>query len=120
MNLFLCVNDRRYKPASGLFLWNESFSIQNVINKRTPCRIHSAKNSFKRCPDTCESPAEAYELDLLSVWLFILKVPYKLFVFFAGSAFLSAVFLALATYQSLYPLTLFAPALLYLLQVGDF
>ncbi|XP_051489478.1 phosphatidylinositol glycan anchor biosynthesis class U protein isoform X1 [Apus apus] len=33
-----------------------------------------------------------------------------------GSAFLSAVFLALATYQSLYPLTLFAPALLYLLQ----
>ncbi|NXT68606.1 PIGU protein, partial [Chaetops frenatus] len=31
-------------------------------------------------------------------------------------AFLSAVFLALATYQSLYPLTLFAPALLYLLQ----
>ncbi|NXY85036.1 PIGU protein, partial [Alcedo cyanopectus] len=38
------------------------------------------------------------------------------FFFFAGSAFLSAVFLALATYQSLYPLTLFAPALLYLLQ----
>ncbi|XP_048818953.1 phosphatidylinositol glycan anchor biosynthesis class U protein isoform X2 [Lagopus muta] len=33
-----------------------------------------------------------------------------------GSAFLSAVFLALATYQSLYPITLFAPALLYLLQ----
>lgn len=33
-----------------------------------------------------------------------------------GSAILSAVFLALATYQSLYPLTLFAPALLYLLQ----
>ncbi|XP_048354816.1 phosphatidylinositol glycan anchor biosynthesis class U protein [Sphaerodactylus townsendi] len=33
-----------------------------------------------------------------------------------GSTFLSAVFLALATYQSLYPLTLFAPALLYLLQ----
>ncbi|XP_028935931.1 phosphatidylinositol glycan anchor biosynthesis class U protein isoform X1 [Ornithorhynchus anatinus] len=33
-----------------------------------------------------------------------------------GSAFLSAVFLALATYQSLYPLTLFAPGLLYLLQ----
>uniref|UniRef100_A0A7M4F400 Phosphatidylinositol glycan anchor biosynthesis class U n=1 Tax=Crocodylus porosus TaxID=8502 RepID=A0A7M4F400_CROPO len=33
-----------------------------------------------------------------------------------GSAFLSAIFLALATYQSLYPLTLFAPALLYLLQ----
>ncbi|XP_064888775.1 phosphatidylinositol glycan anchor biosynthesis class U protein isoform X1 [Columba livia] len=33
-----------------------------------------------------------------------------------GSALLSAVFLALATYQSLYPLTLFAPALLYLLQ----
>ncbi|XP_066186581.1 phosphatidylinositol glycan anchor biosynthesis class U protein isoform X1 [Sylvia atricapilla] len=33
-----------------------------------------------------------------------------------GSAFLSAVFLALATYQSLYPVTLFAPALLYLLQ----
>lgn len=40
--------------------------------------------------------------------------------FFAGSALLSAVFLALATYQSLYPLTLFAPALLYLLQVDDF
>uniref|UniRef100_A0A2D4L3L4 Phosphatidylinositol glycan anchor biosynthesis class U protein n=1 Tax=Micrurus paraensis TaxID=1970185 RepID=A0A2D4L3L4_9SAUR len=33
-----------------------------------------------------------------------------------GSTFLSAIFLALATYQSLYPLTLFAPALLYLLQ----
>ncbi|KAM6113039.1 phosphatidylinositol glycan anchor biosynthesis class U protein isoform 2-T2 [Pterocles gutturalis] len=33
-----------------------------------------------------------------------------------GSAFLSAIFLALATYQTLYPLTLFAPALLYLLQ----
>ncbi|XP_062498069.1 phosphatidylinositol glycan anchor biosynthesis class U protein isoform X2 [Pezoporus occidentalis] len=33
-----------------------------------------------------------------------------------GSAFLSTLFLALATYQSLYPLTLFAPALLYLLQ----
>ncbi|XP_023580940.1 phosphatidylinositol glycan anchor biosynthesis class U protein isoform X1 [Trichechus manatus latirostris] len=33
-----------------------------------------------------------------------------------GSAFLSAVFLALATYQSLYPLTLFVPGLLYLLQ----
>ncbi|XP_041080326.1 phosphatidylinositol glycan anchor biosynthesis class U protein-like [Polyodon spathula] len=33
-----------------------------------------------------------------------------------GSAFLSAVFLSLATYQSLYPLTLFAPALLFLLQ----
>ncbi|XP_029468496.1 phosphatidylinositol glycan anchor biosynthesis class U protein [Rhinatrema bivittatum] len=33
-----------------------------------------------------------------------------------GSAFLSAIFLALATFQSLYPLTLFAPALLYLLQ----
>ncbi|XP_043946216.1 phosphatidylinositol glycan anchor biosynthesis class U protein [Protopterus annectens] len=33
-----------------------------------------------------------------------------------GSAFLSAIFLALATYQSLYPLTLFAPTLLYLLQ----
>ncbi|XP_069099912.1 phosphatidylinositol glycan anchor biosynthesis class U protein isoform X3 [Pleurodeles waltl] len=33
-----------------------------------------------------------------------------------GSAILSAVFLALATYQSLYPLTLLAPALLYLLQ----
>ncbi|KAM6979467.1 phosphatidylinositol glycan anchor biosynthesis class U protein isoform 2-T2 [Aplochiton taeniatus] len=33
-----------------------------------------------------------------------------------GSALLSAIFLALATYQSIYPLTLFAPALLYLLQ----
>ncbi|XP_066482191.1 phosphatidylinositol glycan anchor biosynthesis class U protein isoform X2 [Tiliqua scincoides] len=33
-----------------------------------------------------------------------------------GSTLLSAVFLAVATYQSLYPLTLFAPALLYLLQ----
>ncbi|XP_053569370.1 phosphatidylinositol glycan anchor biosynthesis class U protein [Bombina bombina] len=33
-----------------------------------------------------------------------------------GSPLLSAVFLALATYQSLYPLTLFFPALLYLLQ----
>ncbi|KAG8131847.1 putative Phosphatidylinositol glycan anchor biosynthesis class U protein [Naja naja] len=33
-----------------------------------------------------------------------------------GSTFLSAIFLALATYQSLYPLTLFAPAVLYLLQ----
>ncbi|XP_023984112.1 phosphatidylinositol glycan anchor biosynthesis class U protein [Physeter macrocephalus] len=33
-----------------------------------------------------------------------------------GSAFLSAIFLALATYQSLYPLTLFVPGLLYLLQ----
>uniref|UniRef100_A0A452GMJ1 Uncharacterized protein n=1 Tax=Gopherus agassizii TaxID=38772 RepID=A0A452GMJ1_9SAUR len=34
-----------------------------------------------------------------------------------GSTLLSAIFLALATYQSLYPLTLFAPALLYLLQL---
>ncbi|KAG8435621.1 hypothetical protein GDO86_013533 [Hymenochirus boettgeri] len=33
-----------------------------------------------------------------------------------GSRLLSAVFLALATYQSLYPLTLFSPALLYFLQ----
>ncbi|MBN3291171.1 PIGU protein, partial [Polypterus senegalus] len=33
-----------------------------------------------------------------------------------GSALLSAIFLALATYQSLYPFTLFAPALLYQLQ----
>ncbi|XP_046881119.1 phosphatidylinositol glycan anchor biosynthesis class U protein [Hypomesus transpacificus] len=33
-----------------------------------------------------------------------------------GSALLSGIFLALATYQSIYPLTLFAPALLYLLQ----
>ncbi|XP_004867970.2 phosphatidylinositol glycan anchor biosynthesis class U protein isoform X3 [Heterocephalus glaber] len=33
-----------------------------------------------------------------------------------GSAFLSAIFLALATYQSLYPITLFVPGLLYLLQ----
>ena len=37
---------------------------------------------------------------------------------FTGSAFLSAIFLALATYQSLYPLTLFVPGLLYLLQVS--
>uniref|UniRef100_A0A8C0W2D4 Phosphatidylinositol glycan anchor biosynthesis class U protein n=1 Tax=Castor canadensis TaxID=51338 RepID=A0A8C0W2D4_CASCN len=35
-----------------------------------------------------------------------------------GSAFLSAMFLALATYQSLYPITLFVPGLLYLLQVS--
>uniref|UniRef100_UPI00398F19D1 phosphatidylinositol glycan anchor biosynthesis class U protein n=1 Tax=Pristiophorus japonicus TaxID=55135 RepID=UPI00398F19D1 len=33
-----------------------------------------------------------------------------------GSAFISAIFLALATYQSLYPIALFAPALLYLAQ----
>uniref|UniRef100_A0A8C8BVB4 Phosphatidylinositol glycan anchor biosynthesis class U protein n=1 Tax=Oncorhynchus tshawytscha TaxID=74940 RepID=A0A8C8BVB4_ONCTS len=33
-----------------------------------------------------------------------------------GSSLMSAIFLALATYQSIYPLTLFAPALLYLLQ----
>ncbi|KAJ8378760.1 hypothetical protein AAFF_G00236800 [Aldrovandia affinis] len=33
-----------------------------------------------------------------------------------GSALLSAIFLALATYQSIYPLTLFPPALLFLLQ----
>uniref|UniRef100_A0A8C5FFQ0 Phosphatidylinositol glycan anchor biosynthesis class U protein n=1 Tax=Gadus morhua TaxID=8049 RepID=A0A8C5FFQ0_GADMO len=33
-----------------------------------------------------------------------------------GSALLSAIFLALATYQSIYPLTLCVPALLYLLQ----
>ena len=37
---------------------------------------------------------------------------------FTGSALLSAIFLALATYQSLYPLTLFVPGLLYLLQVS--
>ncbi|XP_032151088.1 phosphatidylinositol glycan anchor biosynthesis class U protein isoform X5 [Sapajus apella] len=37
-----------------------------------------------------------------------------------GSAFLSAIFLALATYQSLYPLTLFVPGLLYLLQLLGF
>lgn len=30
---------------------------------------------------------------------------------------LSAIFLALATYQSIYPVTLCAPALLYLMQV---
>ena len=35
-----------------------------------------------------------------------------------GSALLSAIFLALATYQSIYPLTLCVPALLYLLQVN--
>ncbi|XP_051986549.1 phosphatidylinositol glycan anchor biosynthesis class U protein-like isoform X2 [Xyrauchen texanus] len=35
---------------------------------------------------------------------------------FKGSALLSGIFLALATYQSIYPLTLFAPALLFLLQ----
>ncbi|XP_056131221.1 phosphatidylinositol glycan anchor biosynthesis class U protein [Lampris incognitus] len=33
-----------------------------------------------------------------------------------GSALLSAIFLALATYQSIYPITLFAPALLFFLQ----
>ncbi|XP_051997493.1 phosphatidylinositol glycan anchor biosynthesis class U protein-like [Xyrauchen texanus] len=33
-----------------------------------------------------------------------------------GSSLLSGIFLALATYQSMYPLTLFAPALLFLLQ----
>lgn len=44
-------------------------------------------------------------------------IPY-IFFFFTGSAFLSAIFLALATYQSLYPLTLFVPGLLYLLQVS--
>ncbi|XP_067856387.1 phosphatidylinositol glycan anchor biosynthesis class U protein [Heptranchias perlo] len=33
-----------------------------------------------------------------------------------GSAFISAIFLALATYQSLYPIALFAPGLLYLAQ----
>ncbi|KAM3878363.1 phosphatidylinositol glycan anchor biosynthesis class U protein isoform 1-T1 [Diretmus argenteus] len=33
-----------------------------------------------------------------------------------GSALLSAIFLAVATYQSIYPVTLFAPALLYLAQ----
>ncbi|XP_069740359.1 phosphatidylinositol glycan anchor biosynthesis class U protein isoform X1 [Narcine bancroftii] len=33
-----------------------------------------------------------------------------------GSAFISAIFLALAAYQSLYPVALFAPALLYLAQ----
>lgn len=43
--------------------------------------------------------------------------PTPLFLF-TGSVFLSAVFLALATYQSLYPVTLFAPGLLYLLQVS--
>ncbi|XP_063140118.1 phosphatidylinositol glycan anchor biosynthesis class U protein isoform X3 [Rattus norvegicus] len=37
-----------------------------------------------------------------------------------GSVFLSAIFLALATYQSLYPITLFAPGLLYLLQLLGF
>ncbi|OCT78291.1 hypothetical protein XELAEV_18029398mg [Xenopus laevis] len=36
-----------------------------------------------------------------------------------GSRLLSAVFLSLATYQSLYPVTLLPPALLYLLQVPD-
>jgi len=36
---------------------------------------------------------------------------------FVGSALLSGIMLALATYQSIYPLTLFAPALLFLLQV---
>lgn len=37
--------------------------------------------------------------------------------FFAGNVLLSAIFLSLATYQSIYPLTLCAPALLYLTQV---
>lgn len=36
---------------------------------------------------------------------------------FAGNVLLSAIFLSLATYQSIYPLTLCAPALLYLMQV---
>ncbi len=35
----------------------------------------------------------------------------------SGSALLSGILLALATYQSIYPLTLFAPALLFFLQV---
>lgn len=34
-----------------------------------------------------------------------------------GNVLLSAIFLSLATYQSIYPLTLCAPALLYLMQV---
>lgn len=37
--------------------------------------------------------------------------------FCAGSVLLSAIFLAVATYQSIYPLSLCAPALLYFMQV---
>lgn len=48
-----------------------------------------------------------------------MRPDYSIHLFlFTGSAFLSAIFLALATYQSLYPLTLFVPGLLYLLQVS--
>lgn len=48
-----------------------------------------------------------------------MRLDYSIHLFlFTGSAFLSAIFLALATYQSLYPLTLFVPGLLYLLQVS--
>lgn len=51
-------------------------------------------------------------------WLMRLGYSTPLFLF-TGSVFLSAIFLALATYQSLYPVTLFAPGLLYLLQVSN-
>uniref|UniRef100_A0A8B9U3W1 Phosphatidylinositol glycan anchor biosynthesis class U n=1 Tax=Anas zonorhyncha TaxID=75864 RepID=A0A8B9U3W1_9AVES len=92
----------------------------------------------KYAPDVAElirTPMEMHYIPL-KVALFYLLNPYTVmscvakstcainntviaFFFLAtikGSAFLSAVFLALATYQSLYPITLFAPALLYLLQ----
>nr|XP_060628596.1 phosphatidylinositol glycan anchor biosynthesis class U protein [Anolis sagrei ordinatus] len=92
----------------------------------------------KYAPDATEliqTPMEMYYIPL-KVALFYLLNPYTVMscvakstcainnaviAFFIlatikGSAFLSAIFLAVATYQSLYPLTLFAPALLYLLQ----
>ncbi|XP_077785342.1 GPI-anchor transamidase component PIGU isoform X2 [Podarcis muralis] len=92
----------------------------------------------KYAPDAAEliqTPMEMYYIPL-KVALFYLLNPYTVMscvakstcainntviAFFIlatikGSALLSAVFLALATYQSLYPLTLFAPAVLYLLQ----
>ncbi|XP_061487609.1 phosphatidylinositol glycan anchor biosynthesis class U protein isoform X1 [Rhineura floridana] len=92
----------------------------------------------KYAPDATEliqTPMEMYYVPL-KVALFYLLNPYTVMscvakstcainntviAFFIlatikGSAFLSAVFLALATYQSLYPLTLFAPAVLFLLQ----
>uniref|UniRef100_A0A8C5FUH2 Phosphatidylinositol glycan anchor biosynthesis class U protein n=1 Tax=Gadus morhua TaxID=8049 RepID=A0A8C5FUH2_GADMO len=76
------------------------------------------------CLELIRSPTEMYYIPL-KVAMFYLLNPFTIVSCVAkctcgcliyGSALLSAIFLALATYQSIYPLTLCVPALLYLLQ----
>ncbi|XP_060775168.1 phosphatidylinositol glycan anchor biosynthesis class U protein [Neoarius graeffei] len=87
------------------------------------------------CLELMRSPKEMYNIPL-KVAMFYLLNPFSILSCVAkstcglnnaviaifilctlkGNALLSAIFLSLATYQSIYPLTLFAPALLFLLQ----